>query len=209
VASGASGWTATPYTSTPASDIGDEDIDVRHLLDTNGNEGNDEAKPTPFAFTVKQLQELHDPKNLDVLRAMGGIKGLSMGLRTDVKKGLPSSETVLDGSITLEEIYRVLENGPEEQYPQNNEAVQATTSVRENSSGDQVTSPTIQSSNSRKQSLLPKISSKRTQSFPDRKRVFGINKVPPRKSKSILLLMWLVLQDRTLVLPRHIIISAP
>lgn len=33
----------------------------------------------------------------------------------------------------------------------------------------------------------------------DRKRVYGVNQMPSRKSKSLLLLMWLALKDKVLV----------
>ena len=191
VASGASAWTPTPYTSTPASDIGDDNIDVRQLLQTNEAEG-DKATPTPFAFTVAQLQELHDPKNLDVLRAMGGIKGLCMGLRTDVKKGLRSNEDKLNGQVTIQDIYHVLEN---ENEGGDSNPVQGTSSGPAISSGEEVAGLT------RRRTLSLPTLQQGTRSYGDRKRVFGITKVPPRKSKSIFLLMWLVLQDKTLVLP--------
>jgi len=38
----------------------------------------------------------------------------------------------------------------------------------------------------------------------DRQRVYGLNVLPPRKSKSLLQLMWLALKDKVLVSPSHI-----
>ena len=43
-------------------------------------------------------------------------------------------------------------------------------------------------------------------SIEDRKRVYGINQMPPTKSKSLLQLMWLALQDKVLVRPDFVML---
>lgn len=60
-----------------------------------------EIADNPFAFSPKQLAKLHDPKDLNILRAMGGIDGLVSGLRTDVEEGLSSDEDPLAEKVTL------------------------------------------------------------------------------------------------------------
>lgn len=42
----------------------------------------------PFVFSPRKLNSLVDPKSIDTLREIGGVKGLLEGLRVDPKKGL-------------------------------------------------------------------------------------------------------------------------
>ena len=185
-----SGWTPSPGQMTPASDIGDPEIDVRGLMDLDQE---DQSKHSPFAFSVKQLIKLHDPKDLNVLRAMGGLEGLCLGLRTDVNVGLSWDEEMIDGHITLEDVRQRLEM-------QRNEAESSLQGGRSSSHPDSSTdqapdSPTLNRSFTR--SSISFRHEKR--SFEARRKVFGENKIPMRSAKNIFRLMWEVGQDKVLV----------
>jgi len=140
----------------------------------------------PFAFTPKDLSQLHDPKDLSALRAIGGVPGLLLGLRTNADEGLSPDEYVLRGTVTTEEAVSAAEQGdrmPEpELYPS-----------RDESSRQIVQNP----------STLRRISTMSLgpvpQPFQDRKRIFSENRLPRKRSKNLFQLMWLILQDKVLV----------
>lgn len=70
-------------------DIGTEDMFIVH--------------ENPFAFSPGQLHKLFNPKNHSAFYALGGLRGLEIGLRTDRNSGLSLDETGLDGAVTFEE----------------------------------------------------------------------------------------------------------
>ncbi|RAL01606.1 putative calcium-translocating P-type ATPase(PMCA-type) [Aspergillus ibericus CBS 121593] len=56
-----------------------------------------------FAFSPGQLNKMQNPKSLAAFQALGGIRGLERGLRTDLTSGLSVDETLLEGSISFPE----------------------------------------------------------------------------------------------------------
>lgn len=56
-----------------------------------------------FAFTPGQLNKLLNPKSLAAFQALGGLRGLERGLRTDLTSGLSVDEARLEGTIGFEE----------------------------------------------------------------------------------------------------------
>ncbi|WFD36781.1 P-type Ca(2+) transporter [Malassezia cuniculi] len=48
--------------------------------------------PTPFKFKPGQLCDLVDPENIEMLREMGGINGLTEGLGTDAERGITTDD---------------------------------------------------------------------------------------------------------------------
>jgi hypothetical protein len=193
--SATSTWTVSPYLTTPASDIEDPMIDERRLISIDG-EGNTENNP--FAFTVKQLVKLHESRDLTILRAMGGVKGLCLGLRTDIKKGLSNDEDKFDTQITLDYVRQSLEALQRELSKNPDHVVQSP----DHEMDDPLTSPKAQRSPtmlSRRPTLLSINLRRRPQYFQDRRRIFGENKIPSRKPKNIFELMWIALHDKVLV----------
>ena len=136
----------------------------------------------PFAFTPKDLSRLHDPKDLSALRAIGGVQGLLLGLRTNATEGLSSDEYALRGKVTIEEVVSAAKHGdriPEpDLYPSRNESSGHTSTLRRIST----------------MSLGPV-----PHPFQDRKRIFSENRLPRKRSKNLFQLMWLILQDKVLV----------
>ena len=172
----------SPCPTTPASDFGDPQIDTLKILATNDTNVN--STDSPFAFTVEQLAKLHDPKDLTVLRAMGGLRGLCMGLRTDVSRGLSRDEDILDERVTIENVRQMLESN--------------TTIVNVGVDNYNKESTSAGVVNPRPTRLSLNFHGD-LQSFRDRTRVFGKNRIPVRKAKNIFRLMWMVLQDKVLV----------
>ncbi|KAK4688429.1 P-type Ca2+ transporter type 2C, partial [Tremellales sp. Uapishka_1] len=114
----------------------------------------DTTDPTPFAEKPSRLAMLVDPKSLEDLTKIGGIKGLLQGLGVDGKKGLRHGV---------------------------NEAQQG---GAPRSSAD-----------------MPAGTGKQWQAgIEERRNIYGRNDLPERKSKSLLLLMWLAFKDKVLIL---------
>jgi P-type Ca2+ transporter type 2C len=202
----------SPSTGMVSSDIGDSKGDKRELLKTQAEE--DQIPNNPFAFTPKQLAKLHDPKDLDVLRAMGGLRGLEIGLRTDVREGLSPDEDKLEGQITLADIWHALESRKKEDVKNGYQ----TEKLAEGKDGDGKEVDLVlpeepaeklprSDTGGRKSSLgsrRPTAASTRTASghphrFSDRIKVFSENRIPERKPKNIFQLMWMALHDKILV----------
>ncbi|KAH9025496.1 calcium-translocating P-type ATPase [Lactarius pseudohatsudake] len=145
----------------------------------------------PFAFKPLQLVGLVDPKSLENLESLGGVEGLIRGLGTNRLRGLstmlaPPSQL---GSPDPGGVNAVTPNGVEMTPPKPSpagvpEGLQSTASL---------------GGAGRPASLkYPKGAYDAT--IGDRQRVYGQNILPQRLSKSLLLLMWLALQDRVIVL---------
>ncbi|KAJ5166082.1 calcium ion P-type ATPase [Penicillium capsulatum] len=62
-----------------------------------------EVEHKKFAFSPGQLNELLDRRNFGAFGALGGLRGLEKGLRTDVRGGLSRDETVLDSMVSFNE----------------------------------------------------------------------------------------------------------
>ena len=154
--------------------------------------------PTPFAFKPFQLASLLDPKNIEALEDLGGVDGLLRGLGTHRTLGL--------GAASL-----AAKAGPPDHASQ---PVQATRKSRdiEEGSDEQVPNITITEPSGEIKGLQSTVSlgdaaQSASGGTPDaygadmdvRKRVYGDNVLPGRKSKSLLLLMWLALKDKVLV----------
>jgi P-type Ca2+ transporter type 2C len=210
-ASGTSGWGSTSQSPSTAftSDVGDSKGETRNLLKSDNVEAA-EIPDNPFAFTPKMLAKLHDPKDLDVLREMGGLDGLVFGLRSDVKKGLSPEEDKLQGRITLQNVWDELERRKKENVKQGiddklqqeeNEQKREFEVILEKSADEKMNrNESRKSSASRRPTLATVISTPAvSKGFSDRKRIFSENRIPARKPKNIFQLMWMALHDKILV----------
>ncbi|KAL4916213.1 hypothetical protein BDW62DRAFT_202890 [Aspergillus aurantiobrunneus] len=149
--------------------------DEEALQPDPGREAEFEVEDNRFAFSPGQLNKLLNPKSLGAFHALGGIAGLAKGLRTDLRSGLSLEETELDGSICF----------------------------------DDATAPSSPESLSKPVDATPPPMPSRADTTPhkqeenayfDRKRVFGSNKLPEKKTKGILELAWLAYNDKVLIL---------
>ena len=187
--------------STPASSKGtEEEQQQKSRLPSN----------SPFAFTPQELAQLNTPKDLSVLRDMGGVAGLILGLQTNENSGLSPTETILRRKSTREYIRRTIQ---EQQTTQNEVIIpkeidddtlkefqsvvyhhKTMDDIRLRHSVDTENPPT----SLRRRSMTLKLHSN-DQIFKDRRRIFSENRIPLRKKKNLFQLMWSVLHDKVLV----------
>ncbi len=205
--SGTSAWTPSSSTGLASSDIGDNKSDIRALIKSGPQDP--EIPNNPFAFTPKQMAKLHDPKDLNILRAMGGLDGLVYGLRTDVKAGLSPDEDRLEGNITLQDVWHELETRKKDKVQQSisdkdvNEEEANEKGKEHETTQEPQRSETRKSTASRRPTLMSTKQTAASKGFSDRKRVFSENRIPARKPKSIFQLMWMALHDKILVVPQY------
>jgi P-type Ca2+ transporter type 2C len=212
--SGTSAWTPSPSSALASSDIGEEKSEQRNLIKLD----EPEMENNPFAFTPRRLAKLHDPKDLNVLRDMGGLEGLIFGLRTALATGLSPDEDQLCGRITLQDVWHELETRRKQQMQQG--IVKKVEELEEEPEKEPEKDMEIQEIDFRtKDKRKDSVGSKRNKSmdsgrlrissigthvpaskgFSDRKRIFSENRLPARKPKGIILLMWQALHDKILV----------
>jgi len=151
--------------------LGDDDP---FNLDTP-EEHKSEVEDNPFPFSSRQLSKLFNPKNLTAFRTLGGLHGLVIGLRTDLSSGLSLDETALEETVDLNKV--TLPAGSvftRKGYPSYGAIVRSTTSP-----------PTHHVS---------------SECYVDRKRIFGTNRLPKKKSKNLLQIMWMTFNDKVLII---------
>ncbi|KAJ5135625.1 ATPase P-type K/Mg/Cd/Cu/Zn/Na/Ca/Na/H-transporter [Penicillium bovifimosum] len=136
-----------------------------------GRESEFEVEDNRFAFSPGQLNKLLNPKSFSAFYALGGLRGLEKGLRTDTKSGLSVDETTLDGTVSFDDVASP-KNVPKSFSPKTPPHTTTEGSVTTRS-GD---------------------------GFVDRKRIFGDNKLPERKLKTIWELAWIAYNDKVLIL---------
>ena len=141
------------------------------LLPDPGEEDLFNVENNPFAFCPGQLGKLINPKSLAGFLALGGLDGLERGVQSSRRAGLGTDERRITNSVTFEQATSTLPTHCRLKIDQ------------------QAGEPPL---------LSP--SSGPGDRFADRKRVFGENRLPERKSKSFLQLAWVALQDRVLIL---------
>ena len=126
-----------------------------------------------FAYSPGQLGKLINPKSMYALKALGGIAGLEMGLRTNLKAGLSVDESTLSGVVTFESVTGGI---------------------------DRHAGALDQAQINRTQTAGTHATKHQGEFFKDRVRVFKDNRLPARMSKSLLQLMWIALMDKVLLL---------
>lgn len=86
--------------------LDNDNPDDGDILTPKPSRGSDfEVENYKFAFSPGQLNKLLNPKNFSAFSALGGLSGLEKGLRTDMRSGLSIDETVLDGTVTFDEVF--------------------------------------------------------------------------------------------------------
>lgn len=133
------------------------------------------AKDNKFAFSPAVMDNLLNLKNLSVFAAVGGPRGLEIGLRTNQHHGLSSDEDILLGSVSFKDVEAKL-------------------------AGRVVSSDTA-TAGVQRTSTWSLLSSKHTTGhFTDRRRVFKDNHLPPPKARSFLHFLWAAYNDKVLML---------
>lgn len=158
------------YKTTPTNDSIMQD-DV--ALDPDPDtEADFLVENNPFAFSPGQLNKMFNPKSLAAFYKLGGLRGLERGLRSDRKAGLSTEENLLEGSVTFGE---------------------ATSKKNDKPNGDALAPPA-------QAVRVTSQSSREHQGFQDRYRIFRDNRIPEKKGKSLLQLMWITFNDKVLIL---------
>ncbi|OCL09812.1 putative plasma membrane calcium-transporting ATPase [Glonium stellatum] len=118
---------------------------------------------------------MFEPKSLSAFYSLGGLKGFLTGLQTDAYAGLKSSTATLYGAIEL--------GG-------------ASTSMNPSFYG-RVSSSAVGCEQS---ASLLSTSYRGAELHADRKRIFGSNRLPEKRVKGIVELMWIAFNDKVLIL---------
>ena len=135
-----------------------------------GSEKDFDRPNNPFAFTPGQLNKLLNPKSLSAYKALGGLRGLETGLRTNLRAGLSVDEIHLDGEVTFNE---------------------ATRSSEKPAGYDDVPLERKDSAAVRREV---------NDRFEDRLRIFRDNRLPEKKADSIFVMIWRAYNDKILIL---------
>ncbi|GKT41889.1 calcium-transporting ATPase PAT1 [Colletotrichum spaethianum] len=131
-----------------------------------------------FAFTPGHLTKLLNPKSLSAFYALGGLRGLERGLQTNRKTGLGVDEDKLDARVSFEEV--ALKGVP-----------------KYGAAGNAVPQPDPDAKND---VPIPPPPSEYTGGFSDRKHAFRDNRLPAKKQKSFLQMVWIAYNDKVLIL---------
>ena len=149
---------------------GDQMTAEEALRPDKTNEKDFQVVDNPFAFSPGQLNKTLNPKSLAAYKALGGIRGLERGLKTDIVAGLSVDETSIREKITFEEATR--SGTADKKLPDERKA----------SAEVSVTRP------------------EEPEQYHDRKRIFQDNRLPAKKSLSIWRLFWNAFNDRILII---------
>ncbi|KAI1366925.1 hypothetical protein F5Y08DRAFT_337175 [Xylaria arbuscula] len=144
------------------------------LKPDQGREDDFQVENNPFAYSPGQLTKMFNPKSLAAFYQLGGLRGLEKGLRSDRATGLSMDEGSLDGKVSFEE------------------ATSYGSSKLVNEGLASPDTPVASTANG-----SPRVSS---EGFADRKRVFSDNRLPEKKGKSFLQLVWITYNDKVLIL---------
>ncbi|KAI1411136.1 calcium-translocating P-type ATPase [Hypoxylon sp. FL1857] len=148
--------------------------DESALKPDQGKEADFEVEDNPFAYSPGQLGKMFNPKSLSAFYQLGGLAGLEKGLRTNRNTGLSPDERHLDGKISFEE------------------ATNRSSSKLANEGLESPQTPVTRSDTGHKHGS--------DEQFFDRKRVYGDNRIPEKKGKSFLQLVWITYNDKVLIL---------
>ncbi|KAI9803719.1 MAG: plasma membrane calcium [Piccolia ochrophora] len=141
------------------------------LKPDRGTEADFVVEDNPFPFAPGHLNKLLNPKSLSAYYALGGIRGLEAGLRTDLVSGLNLSETVLSDKVTFADV------------TSHTAAEKSTTPHGGQAISNEVAGDASASNR-----------------FQSRLRVYKDNTLPEKKPTSIWKLMWLAYKDKILIL---------
>ena len=148
-----------------------DDLSSEEALGPDKNDKKDFDVPNnPFAFSPGQLNKTLNPKSLAAYRALGGLRGLERGLKTDIVAGLSVDEVSISEKINFEE------------------AIQSARTRKPPGAGTVIAQDVTVSDHEVKGQ------------FHDRIRIFKDNRLPTKRSLSIWKLFWNAFNDRVLII---------
>ncbi len=148
-----------------------DDLSSEEVLRPNKTDEKDfDVANNPFAFSPGHLNKFLAPKSLAAYRALGGLRGLELGLKTDVIAGLSVDEVSISERITLEEATR---GARTKKPPEAGTVIAQDVMVTDHEVKGQ---------------------------YHDRIRIYKDNRLPTKKSLSIWQLFWNAFNDRVLII---------
>jgi len=166
-----------PRTTVEANDAGFR-LDLENAFTPDpGTEDMFVVPDNKFAFSPGHLSKLLNPKSLDTFYGLGGLAGLEKGLRTNRHTGLSADETSIDGAVAFEDV-----------------TPRGTPKYGVN--GDRVPVP----KGGNPAALPPPTKYPAGAPYADRRQVFRENRLPEKKSKTLLELAWITYNDKVLIL---------
>ncbi|KAL9020694.1 MAG: hypothetical protein Q9185_002142 [Variospora sp. 1 TL-2023] len=170
-ASSALGDTTRQTSTTRSNEIFMNDEEA--LMPDPGTQVDFVVEDNKFAFSPGQMNKMLNPKSFSAFHALGGLKGIEVGLRTDRFTGLSVDETTLDGFVSFDAAVTAARTSQTKRDRRREMTRSSTTTTAAHHLEDH---------------------------FVDRKRVFRDNLLPEKKAKSILQLAWLAYNDKVLIL---------
>lgn len=149
---------------------GDDLSPEEALRPDKSNQEDFDVPNNPFAFSPGQLNKTLNPKSLAAYRALGGLRGLERGLKTDVIAGLSVDEVSISEKISFEE------------------ATQSAGTRKPHDAGRVIAQDVMVTDHEVKGQ------------YHDRIRIFKDNRLPTKKSLSIWKLFWNAFNDRVLII---------
>jgi Ca2+-transporting ATPase len=149
----------------------------------------------PFGFKPLQLASLVDPKNLETLESMGGVRALLHGLGTHPNHGLSTESGspiahIASPDPTLQSF--TVSHATDKDPPKPDIMITSP-------AGEPQGLPSTASLGGDVPAEFQSSEEVYRTSIEDRQRIFGQNVLPRRPSKTLLQLMWLALKDKVLV----------
>ena len=159
------------------------EVDLADALTPDpGTEDMFRVPDNKFAFSPGQLSKLLNPKSHSAFYALGGLAGLEKGLRTNRSTGLSVDEDALEGKVAFAEA-----------------ATEG--AARYGELGDAEPQSKPQAKGGPKTAAIPPPPSQfTTAGFSDRQKTFRDNRLPEKKTRSLLELAWTTYNDKVLIL---------
>ncbi|KAG5642715.1 hypothetical protein DXG03_002291 [Asterophora parasitica] len=153
--------------------------------------------PRPFAFRPYALAHLLDPKSLDTLAAHGGTSAILRGLGTDPDRGLSKKALAVNSGAVA---YHHAAELRSKELRAAQKRAHARTWYGFGPRGTVAPILIAPPTSADKPTPVGPPADLRHASVDERRRVYGPNILPSRRSKSLLQFMWLALKDKVLVL---------
>ncbi|OJJ49724.1 hypothetical protein ASPZODRAFT_128236 [Penicilliopsis zonata CBS 506.65] len=187
-------YVPTAQGSRSSRDLGKNVLSDEDALKPDpGREAEFEVQDNKFAFSPGQLNKLFNPKSLGAFHALGGLRGLEKGLRTDIRSGLSIDESTLDSIVGFEEATAAPSPASSDDTTLTTATPKSVAALPETQQQQQPPPPPP----SRGGSLTQQPGGG---PFVDRRRVYGDNTLPQKKIKTIWELAWIAYNDKVLIL---------
>ncbi|TLS30199.1 hypothetical protein PpBr36_03259 [Pyricularia pennisetigena] len=166
---------------------GDFKIDLEDALSPDpGTEDMFVCEDNRFAYSPGQLSKLLNPKSWNAFYAIGGLAGLEKGLQTNRKEGLSVDETGVANTVAFED---VAVQGAQRHGSVTEDLIAKAAKKHSSDGGNKSGHP-----------QPPPMNVEAGSPFADRKRIFRDNRLPAKKSKSLLQIAWETYNDKILIL---------